>query len=178
MLNKALNKFFHTTILLSALVVTQNVYAQDLKLGVVKPDKLLDESVQAKNALKKLESEFITRDKKLITEQKSIRKLEEQLKRDGAIMSETKRRNLERDIQSRKRDLRRAADELREDRTFRINEERNKLLKRVNEVIMKVGKDEGFDLILYEGIAFANPAIDLTDRILKRLDSETAANKK
>lgn len=178
MLNKALNKLILITILSSAFIFTQTVYAQDLKVGVVKPDKLLDESSQAKIALKKLESEFAARDKKLIAEQKSIRKLEEQLKRDGAIMSESKRRKLERDIQSRKRDLRRAADELREDRTFRVNEERNKLLKRVNEAITTVGKEEGFDLILYEGIAFANPAIDLTDRILKRLDSETATNKK
>lgn len=171
---KVLNKLFPATVVFVTLVFTaQFAYAQELKIGVVKPDKLLDESSQAKIALKKLESEFVERDKKLIQEQKAIRKMEEQLKRDGAIMSENKRRKLERDIQSRKRDLRRAADELREDRTFRINEERNKLLRRVNEAITMVGKEEGFDLILYEGIAFANPAIDLTDRILKRLDSET-----
>lgn len=178
MWNTVLNKALLTAALTATLIFSQTALAQELKLGVVKPDKLIDESAQSKIALKKLESEFATRDKKLINEQKAIRKLEEQLKRDGAIMSEAKRRKLERDIQSRKRDLRRAADELREDRTFRINEERNKLLRRVNEAIMKVGKEEGFDLILYEGIAFANPAIDLTDRILKRLDSETASGKK
>jgi len=178
MLNQVLNKSLILAAVTAVLFCAQPAAAQDLKLGVVKPDKLIDESAQSKLALKKLEGEFANRDKKLIKEQKAIRKLEEQLKRDGAIMSEAKRRKLERDIQSRKRDLRRSADELREDRTFRINEERNKLLRRVNEAIMKVGKEEGFDLILYEGIAFANPAIDLTDRILKRLDSETASSKK
>ena len=177
MLNTPLKKLLMIAMLSTTLLATQNVVAQDLKVGVVKPDKLLDESAQAKIALKKLEGEFAERDKKLLDEQKSIRKLEEQLKRDGAIMSESKRRKLERDIQSRKRDLRRSADELREDRTFRINEERNKLLKRVNEAIATVGKEEGFDLILYEGIAYANPAIDLTDMILKRLNSETAKKK-
>lgn len=170
---KVLNKVFLGAAMTALLVLSpQAIYAQELKIGVVKPDRLLDESKQSKIALKKLESEFAERDKKLIQEQKSIRKMEEQLKRDGAIMSENKRRKLERDIQSRKRDLRRAADELREDRTFRVNEERNRLLLRVNEAIAVVGKEEGFDLILYEGIAFANPAIDLTNRILKRLDSE------
>lgn len=172
------NKTILPVALLAMLAFTAPAVAQDIKLGVVKPDRLIDESAQSKVALKKLEAEFSERDKKLINEQKAIRKLEEDLKRDGAVMSEAKRLKLDRDIQSRKRDLRRAADELREDRTFRINEERNKLLLRVNEAIMKVGKEEGFDLILYEGIAFANPAIDLTDRILKRLDGETASGKK
>ena len=102
---------------------------------------------------------------------------EEKLARDGAIMSEAARRKLERDILSRKRDLRRALDELREDRTFRSNEERGKLLRYVNDAITEVGKQEKYDLILYEGIAFANPNIDLTGMILKRLQNEAKAKK-
>lgn len=151
--------------------------AQELKIGVVNPSRLLEEAPQAKLALKKLEKEFATRDNKLLREQKAIKKEEEKLARDGAIMSESARRKLERDIISKKRDLRRAFDELREDRTIRSNEERGKLLRFVNDAITTVGKEEKFDLILYEGIAFANPAIDLTGMILKRLQNEAKAKK-
>ena len=151
--------------------------AQELKLGVVNPSRLLEEAPQAKLALKKLEKEFAARDNKLLREQKAIKKEEEKLARDGAIMSESARRKLERDIIGKKRDLRRAFDELREDRTIRSNEERGKLLRFVNDAITKVGKEEKFDLILYEGIAFANPAIDLTGMILKRLQNEAKAKK-
>ena len=151
--------------------------AQEFKLGVVNPTRLLEEAPQAKLALKKLASEFATRDKKLLGEQKGIKKSEEKLARDGAIMSEGARRKLERDILGKKRDLRRAFDELREDRTIRSNEERGKLLRFVNDAITRVGKEEKYDLILYEGIAFANPAIDLTGMILKRLQNEAKAKK-
>ena len=151
--------------------------AQELKLGVVNPSRLLEEAPQAKLALKKLEKEFATRDNKLLSEQKAIKKEEEKLARDGAIMSESARRKLERDIISKKRELRRAFDELREDRTIRSNEERGKLLRFVNDAITTVGKQEKYDLILYEGIAFANPAIDLTGMILKRLQHEAKAKK-
>lgn len=149
--------------------------AQELKIAVVNPNRLLEEAPQAKLALKKLEKEFATRDNKLLTEQKSIKKEEEKLARDGAIMSEAERRKLERDLISKKRELRRALDELREDRTFRSNEERGKLLRYVNDAITTVGKQEKYDLILYEGIAFANPAIDLTGMILERLKKEAKA---
>lgn len=151
--------------------------AQDLKIGVVNPSRLLEEAPQAKVALNKLEKEFAARDNKLLKEQKAIKQDEEKLARDGAIMSEAERRKLERDILSRKRDLRRALDELREDRTFRSNEERGKLLRYVNDAITQVGKQEKYDLILYEGIAFANPNIDLTGMILKRLQNEAKAKK-
>ena len=152
--------------------------AQQLKIGVVNPTKILDEAPQAKIALQKLEKEFANRDGKLMGEQKSIKKLEDKLTRDSAIMAEAQRRKLERDIVSRKRDLRRSLDELREDRNFRVNEERGKLLRYVNDAITTVGKEQKFDLILYEGIAFANPAIDLTDMILKRLQNEAKDKKK
>ncbi|MGD8999392.1 MAG: OmpH family outer membrane protein [Granulosicoccaceae bacterium] len=146
-------------------------------MGIVDPNKLLEDAPQARIALAKLEKEFAARDKELRQEQIAIKKLEERLSRDGAIMSDSERRKIERDVISRKRDLRRSLDELREDRTFRSNEERNKLLRYLNDAIAAVGKEESFDLILYEGIAFADPKIDLTQKILQRLKAE-ANNKK
>lgn len=157
--------------------LTTFVSAQDLRIGVVNPNRLLEEAPQSKLALKRLEQEFATRNAKLVKEQKSIKGLEDKLRRDGAIIAEAERRKLERDIVSRKRELRRGSDELREDRTFRSNEERGKLLRFVNDAITKIGKEEKFDLILYEGIAYANPKVDLTKRILKRLQAEAKAGK-
>jgi len=157
--------------------LTTYASAQELRIGVVNPNRLLEEAPQSKLALKRLEQEFATRNDKLLKEQKSIKGLEDKLRRDGAIMAESERRKLERDIVSRKRELRRGSDELREDRTFRSNEERGKLLRFVNEAITKIGKEEKFDLILYEGIAYANPKVDLTKRILKRLQAEAKAGK-
>jgi len=169
-----LNKTFLAVLLVS---MTGVLSAQELRIGVVNPNRLLEEAPQSKLALKRLEQEFVTRNSKLLKEQKSIKGLEDKLARDGAIMAESERRKLERDIVSRRRELRRGSDELREDRTFRSNEERGKLLRFVNEAITKIGKEENFDLILYEGIAYANPKIDLTQKILKRLQAEAKAGK-
>ena len=169
-----LKKTVFTVILAS---LTTLVSAQDLRVGVVNPNRLLEEAPQSKIALQRLEQEFASRNAKLVKEQKAIKGLEDKLRRDGAIMAESERRKLERDIVSRKRELRRGSDELREDRTFRSNEERGKLLRYVNEAITKIGKEENFDLILYEGIAYANPKVDLTSKILQRLQAEAKAGK-
>ncbi len=43
------------------------------------------------------------------------------------------------------------------------------MIQVINEAISEVGKAEDFDLILYEGIAFASSRIDLTKRVLEQL---------
>lgn len=145
--------------------------AAELKIGVVRVTQLLDEAPQAISLQKKMDQEFAPRDRKLLDEQKELKKLEDQLAHESAMISEAERGRAERDIRARKRDLRRALDELREDKTIRINEALAELQRLVNETIREIGKQEGYDLILYEGIIFATPRIDLTNEALKRLKS-------
>ncbi len=144
-------------------------FAADTKIAVVKINQLLEDAPQAKAALQRLEQEFAERDRKLMDEQKAVKRIEDKLARDGAIMSESERRKLKREIVTRRRELRRELNEFRDDRAFRYNEERGKLIQVINEAISEVGKAEDFDLILYEGIAFASSRIDLTKRVLEQL---------
>ena len=37
------------------------------------------------------------------------------------------------------------------------------------ETIEKIAKDQNFDLIVYQGVAYASPKIDITDQIIKAL---------
>ena len=117
------------------------------------------------------------REDELVAEQKELQRLEERLSRDGPIMSEIERRKLERDILSRKRDLRRARDDFREDVNIRRNEEIARLLEVVQEAIEAVGREQKFDLIVYEGIAYASTSIDLTELILERLRKSSKSSR-
>jgi outer membrane protein len=45
----------------------------------------------------------------------------------------------------------------------------NKLLAVIQAAIEGIGKEQNYDLIVYEGIAFASPSIDLTDKVLDKL---------
>ncbi|VAW83222.1 hypothetical protein MNBD_GAMMA16-372 [hydrothermal vent metagenome] len=144
----------------------------ELKLGYVNAARLLEQAPQAGEATQQLKKEFAPREESIIASQVEAEGLEKEMRRNADVMTEARRRKLEREIVASKRDLRRVQDEFREDLNFRRNEELAKLQQLVKEIIEAVGEDDGYDLILFEGIAFANQRIDLTDKILERLKTE------
>jgi outer membrane protein len=111
----------------------------------------------------------------LVAAQKTVRQLEEKLTRDGAIMSESERRKLERDILAQKRELKRTQEEFREDLNIRRNEAFDKLRRRVFEVINDIAKAEKYDLIVSDGVVYANGNIDITGKVVEKLKQEFAA---
>jgi len=147
-----------------------NALAAELKIGVVDARAILDKAPQAEMARKRMDEEFAPRDQKLVEAQKSLRSLEQQLASEGDMMSESQRRILERDIIAKRRELRRSAEELREDINIRRNEELNKLQKEIIEAIASLAKEENFDIILnHTAAVYWSERVDLTEKVLQRL---------
>ena len=148
--------------------------SQDIKIGVVNAAKVLEEAPQMEAARKALEKEFAPRDQELVELQKSVRNLEEKLSRDGDIMSDVEQRKMERDIRSRKRELKRLQDEFNEDLNLKRNEAFDRIRRKVLEVVNAIGKKEKFDLIVNDGVLYASERIDITGAVIKQLKSEQA----
>ena len=144
-------------------------YAADTQIGIVNTAKLLKEAPQAEAARKKLESEFAPRDLKIVNLQKSIKILEDKLSKDAAIMSEAARKKQEREIVSKKRDVKRVREEFTEDFNFRRNEEIGKLQKLVFQTILSLAKEKKYDIILNESVIYASQQVDITANVLERL---------
>lgn len=145
------------------------VTAQELKVGYVNASQLLEKAPQADAARNNLEKEFAPRDKRLVAEQKELRQMEEKLNRDGAVMSDTERQKMERDIVSRKRDLKRARANFREDLNIRRNEELAKLQKLIVDTIRALAKEGEYDLVLTDAVLYASDKVDITSVVLERL---------
>jgi outer membrane protein len=154
----------------AAMLTTGSATAQaaEYKIGFVNTERLFREAAPAKKAQEKLEKEFAARDAEIQKTTKQVRDLQERLERDGATMSETERRNKERDLANLSRDLQRAQRELREDVNLRRNEEYASVQERADKVIRQIADSEKFDLILQE-VVFASQRIDITDRVIKAL---------
>ncbi len=90
-------------------------------------------------------------------------------------MSDTERRNLERDIINKRRELKRNEDEFREDLTFRRNEELAKIQTEIVNAIQIVAQQNNFDLVISDGVIFASQKMDMTDMVIQYL-SEQASN--
>ncbi len=139
------------------------------KIAYVEVGKVLQESPQVKAVKEKIRKEFAKRDDQLVAEQKKLKKLKEKLSRDGSIMSEAERKRLERDIIARTRKLKNAQSEFQEDLALRQNEELGKLRKMIAEVIVKVAKKGGYDMVLESGVVWANDKVNITPQVLKEL---------
>lgn len=156
---------------IASLFIALPAVAADLKLGYVDAVKLFQDAPQAAQAEVMLREEFSEREKGLLEQQKKRTELDDRLRRDGLVMSESERKKIENELLAISRDMRRDQDEFREDLNRRRNEEIAKVQEFIKKIIDKIGKEEGFDLIFFEGIAFANPELEITAKVLARLET-------
>lgn len=153
-------------------VMVSPAVAQDINIAFVNWSRLTNEAPQADSALRALEAEFGPRDQQLAAEMADLHELERRLARDGALMSEDDQRLLQRDVVARKRDLRRAEEEFREDFNLRRNEELNQLHRLVIDAVGRVARRDDLDLVITDGVVFASDRIDLTDAVLRELERQ------
>ena len=158
-----------TSIFALAINLSANVSAAELKIGYVQVDKILQDAPQTAESGKKLEREFSPRSLDLDKMQKQIHDIEASLDKEGVTLSETDRRNKERDASNLKLEFQRKQRELREDINLRKNEELSSLQDRINKAVQTVSETEGYDLVVYGGVAYASRKIDITDKVLKLL---------
>ena len=153
------------------LLLAANVSYADLKIGFVNIPAVLEKAPQAEKAKKRLEQEFSPRDKQLVAQQKEIQNMDEKMTKDAAVMGESARVNLEKEILNKKRDAKRAQQEFSEDFNVRRNEELGKLQRRIVEAIREIAKDQNFDLLLTDGVIYASDKIDVTSQVQQKLST-------
>ena len=161
--------------------------AEELKIGIVDVNKILKEAPQTLSANKKLEKEFSSKTEKLKAKINSLQSDEKKYQKESLTMSDDQREKAEKGLQQRRIEIQRNERELREDMDLRRREEIGDLQEKINLTIDKIAADEKYDLILYNGIAFASKNVDMTDQIIKALGGgasktpkkdETAKSKK
>jgi len=143
--------------------------ADNYKIGAVNAVRILEQSPQAEKLRSQIEKEFSPRDRELVATQKKLKEMEDRLERDSAIMSETERKDLQRDVVNMRRELKRDQDEFREDLSYRRNEELTKIQKEIVQAIQTVAKQNNYDIVLSEGVLFASTKVDITDLVIEYL---------
>ena len=162
-------KCLFKSLFLSTILFTSAVAFAELKIGFVQVDKILQEAPQTIESNKKLEKEFSARTDKLKADVKSLKDKEAAFAKDALTMKESERDSKEKSLSQLRVDIQRKERELREDINIRRNEELGGLQDQINKAVTSVAKAESFDLVLYNGVAYASEKIDITDKILKSL---------
>jgi len=146
------------------------------KVGYLDLIRVAEESPQYAAASKGLQQDLARREGDLRGKADQVKKLEERLLgRETSGMSESEAKKLEREISQKRRELKNSQDEYREEISLRKNEERGKLMRQVDEVVKELGKEEGFDLIITDGVAYHSGQVDISEKVLTRLKNKFGA---
>lgn len=162
-------------ILVALVISTSQVVAADekdfsSKIGVVNSERIFKESNIAKASQAKLQSDFAKREKDLRDEAQKIKSAAEKLDKDAAVMSDTDRVRKQRELADADRELQRKQREFTEDVNQRSFEERSKIAQKANQALKSVAERYKLELIVQEA-AYVNPRIDVTDDVIKALNS-------
>lgn len=160
------------TLLFATFCVATGAQAGDFKVGVVDTERVLRESVPALQAEKKIEKEFSVRDNEIKSMIKQAKDTQASLEKENPKLSDADHRNKERELTSLNVNIQRMQREFREDLNLRKNEELAAVLDRANKAIQQIAATERYDLILQEAV-YRNPKIDITDKVIKFLASDT-----
>lgn len=144
--------------------------AQSYKIAFVHAEKAVENSPQYAAYQKELQQTFEPRVREIEGKVKQYKKMQEDLERDQAIMSDSQLRKAQRELISLERRIKNSKEELEQDSAIRSNELRVKLVKVVNEVIQELAKAEDLDMVVNENVVvYVNDRIDITDKVSDRL---------
>ena len=147
----------------------------DSKIGVVDPQRLLQESPQGKAVQDSMRAEFAPRERTLQAQAQAIKAKQDKLQKDGATMTDEQRVRAEKELRDGEREFERARGEFQDDITARRNEEMSRLQRTLGEEVRSYAKAQSFDVVLSgEAVIFATPAYDITPAILTALQARAA----
>lgn len=166
--------------LLASLFASQSALAQS-KFGYVNTQRILSNYQEALDVQKQLDAKNQEWQKELQDMQADIRQKQERLDKQGLMLSERKKTELQQEIEDSFTQFQRFQQEKwgQDGEAFKLQDEllapiREKILT----VVQRIGKEEGYDFIFDEvigNILYASDKHpDLTDRVLEELNKGIA----
>lgn len=139
------------------------------KLGYVDMKRLLDNAPQVQAGRERLQREFATRDTALKRDEARLVELRTDFDRNGALLSKADADAKKREMDALERSVKRTRDELRAELKSRSDQELDKSWQEINNTVVDYAREQGLDLVVPSPVVYADPRIDITDRVLERL---------
>ena len=151
------------------LLVSMSPLRAETRIGFVDIPYLIDKAPQTLDAERRLEMEFAPRQEDIRRLRDELSALNDRLELEGLTMSESVAGSIDRQVRGLERRLKRDEMDFREELNIQKNNEFKKVRVLVLETIARFGKTNNYDLIVSDGVLFANKQIDVTEKILESL---------
>ena len=168
-----MNKFIKSmaiTATASTLLMASSAMAFEQKIAVVNVQEAISQIPQAAALMQALETEF--KDEKAVIEQlqKDLTFEDENLKRNGSIMSEKEKQDLQGKMAGLYQQYQVKVKEFQQKVAQRKNEETNKLLALVTQVVDNIAAKQDFDLVISkQAVVFSKPNTDITSKVVEQV---------
>ncbi|MFZ7128308.1 MAG: OmpH family outer membrane protein [Desulfobacterales bacterium] len=172
------NRWMTILMAIAFLAAASTAAAADIKLGIVDFQKILETSKIGQKVNADLKQEFQRMESDFEGKKKEIEDLKSKLEKEAMVMSREMREEKEIELRVKLKNAQELEKQYRQELMKHEKEAVNELQKEVLEIVQDMGKKEKFTVISSRvGILYSDDAIDLTDRVVKVLDSRHKGGK-
>jgi outer membrane protein len=161
-----------------ALLVSVGFAQQNLKIGVVNSQDVLEKSAEGKKVMAQIQSRDSKAQADIAKLDEDIRNLETRLNTQRLTLTQEALLNMQSDLERKRTERKRFA----EDQVRDMNELTARLFQRIQDellpIIEELGKERELDIIFdlgRSGAIYFNPTIDLTAEVIQKYDASKAS---
>ncbi len=165
-------------LIFALLALTTFIFAET-KIGIINPQAVLQNSVKGKEVIERLRSLNMSKQKKYEAMQKDIDTLEKEIL--SPALNQDSRDKKTSDLQNKRIDIKRFAEDAQKESIAMQQKEFESLQRELMPIIEKIAKADGYSMVLdlnTAGVTFFEPAIDITDKVIKAYDVQVPSTVK
>ncbi len=148
-----------------------------LRIAVIDTEKILLSSAAGKKAIAELKKIQEAKEAELRGKQQEIKDLQDKVAQGRLSLAQDKLADMAKQLEDKEIALRRLSD----DAGRELNKKKDDLLGSIDEKVMpvinQIGREQGYTMIFRKfesGLIYADDAIDITNTVVQRLDSQAA----
>lgn len=151
-------------------------FSADLKLGIMNVQKIIIECDAGKAAKGRFDQKMKELQTTFKAEEEALKDLQAEIKKKSSAWSEEKKAEKVREFQKSGRELQAKTEDARFEMKNMQDKELEPILKALEQVVNKFGKDNGYTAIMdaKNGVVYFDNAIDISDTIVKKLNGALA----
>ena len=148
-------------------------FPQGAKVAFVNIQTIAAGSTAGKDASKKLQDLNSKKVAEINDKQKQLQAMQTKLQQGGAVLNDTARAQLEKDIDKLQRDIQFSQQNAQAEMNELQNDLQGEFQQKLFPVIKAVAEEKGLHAVFSisdSGVAYYDPGLDISDEIIKRLD--------
>lgn len=178
-----LRRIFNVTCALSLCLASTTAFADkfaNMKLGVVDMQSAILQTEEGKAAKAKIEKEAEDKRKDLLSQQNELKKLDEELQAQSAVLSEEAKSTKQKDFQAKYQNFRTAQMNFEQEVRGKEMQETQKIIQNLSKVVDEIAKKRKFDLVFERNagaLLYASKIEDITPEVVATYNSRHKVKK-